>query len=214
MDFESRVHRVAQKRIPADGNAGYPPMIVFYYRHAPFVASESGAPAQPLRPDARLLSAAADVGRAADLMVVTSNFLHVFREDIQQAAGCEVLSMIDIAVAEVVRRQWRRVGVAGFGEPFVYMRPLDQAGVAVETITGTLRTRVDSAILRLMEGREDETGRSAARQMITELRARRVDGIILGCTEIPLLLGEAANAPDLLDPLELLAHAAVEQAMA
>jgi aspartate racemase len=40
-----------------------------------------------------------------------------------------------------------------------------------------------------------------------------VEGIILGCTEIPLLLGEAADGPDLINPLQLLAEAAVRFAM-
>ena len=39
------------------------------------------------------------------------------------------------------------------------------------------------------------------------------DGVILGCTEIPLLLGLAADAPDLLNPAALLAEAAVRHAL-
>jgi aspartate/glutamate racemase len=45
------------------------------------------------------------------------------------------------------------------------------------------------------------------------IRARHVDGIILGCTEIPLLLGDMALAPDLINPLELVADAAVKHAL-
>jgi aspartate/glutamate racemase len=44
------------------------------------------------------------------------------------------------------------------------------------------------------------------------LRGRGVDGIILGCTEIPLLL-ENADQPDLISPIALLAEAAVKFAM-
>jgi aspartate racemase len=45
------------------------------------------------------------------------------------------------------------------------------------------------------------------------LRGKGVDGIVLGCTEIPLLMGEAANAPDLINPTALLAEAAVRYAL-
>jgi aspartate/glutamate racemase len=41
-----------------------------------------------------------------------------------------------------------------------------------------------------------------------------VDGIVLGCTEIPPLLGDVSADTDLLDPLPLLAEAAVERALA
>jgi aspartate/glutamate racemase len=41
-----------------------------------------------------------------------------------------------------------------------------------------------------------------------------VDGIILGCTEIPLLLRENGDEPDLVNPAQLLAEATVKHALA
>ena len=213
MDFESRVHRVAQQLIPPHANSGYPPMVVYYYRFPPFVAGESGAPELPLRPQAAFLEAAAKIGGLADFIVITSNFLHLFRAEIEQAAGREVLSMIDVTLAGVNRRQWRRVGVVGMGDPFVYTQPLQAIGVANETIDGELRTRLDGAMLKLMEGRDDADSVHAAREAIDELRGRHVDGIIFGCTELALLLGDRALAPDLINPLELVADAAVKHAL-
>ena len=49
---------------------------------------------------------------------------------------------------------------------------------------------------------------------VDDLRGRAVDGVILGCTEFPLMLGPAAQAPDLIDPAPLLAEAAVRHAIA
>ncbi len=213
MDFEARVHHVAQELIPPAANGGYPPMVVNYYREAPFVANELEAQDAPLRADPRFLDAAAKIGELADFVVITSNFLHLFRAEIEQAAGCEVLSMIDATLAEVGRRRWRRVGVPGFGDPVVYTQPLAAMGLESETIGGELRTRLDGGILKLMEGREDADATLAAREAVAELRARHVDGIILACTEIPLLLGDLANAEDLINPLQILARAAVEHAL-
>jgi len=213
MDFESRVHRVAQRLIPASGNGGYPPMVVYYYRFVPFIASEDGSRVLPLRPDPRLVDAAAKIGGIADFIVITSNFLHLFRAEIEQAAGCEVLSMIEVTLAEIRLRGWDRVGVLGFGDPVVYTAPLTAMGLASETIVGDLRTTLDAAIHKVMEGREDEEAVRAAGEAVAELRARRVDGIILGCTEIPLLLGDEAGADDLLNPLQLLAEGAVDHAV-
>jgi aspartate racemase len=64
-----------------------------------------------------------------------------------------------------------------------------------------------------MEGRIDGEGRRLAREAVEALRARRVQGVVLGCTEVPLLLGEHAEAPDLLNPAQLLAEAAVRAAL-
>ena len=122
--------------------------------------------------------------------------------------------MVALAVAEVQRRGWSRVGLLGLGDPLVYRQPLDELGLAHETLSEPERAPLDAAIIALMEGRVEPTTRAAARTAVATLRARPVDGVILGCTEIPLLLGEAAQAPDLLSPLILLAEAAVRAALA
>ena len=95
----------------------------------------------------------------------------------------------------------------------VYTRPLAQLGIAYETIEIDLRAKLDESILKLMEGRDDAASTSIAREAIAVLRTRGVDGIILGCTEIPLLLHEYADAPDLINPAQLLAEAAVRYAV-
>ena len=45
------------------------------------------------------------------------------------------------------------------------------------------------------------------------MREAGAEATILGCTEIPLLLGEGSDAPDLVDPARLLAEAAVRAAV-
>jgi aspartate/glutamate racemase len=76
-----------------------------------------------------------------------------------------------------------------------------------------MRDALDQAILAVMEGRETEEHRAAARRGLDHLRDRGVEGSILGCSEIPLLLAHLADAPDLLNPLEILAEAAVNAAL-
>lgn len=58
-----------------------------------------------------------------------------------------------------------------------------------------------------------EGARRYARDAVERLRSRRVEGVILGCTEIPLLLREQAEAADLLNPAEILAQAAARRAL-
>ena len=214
MDFEARVHRVSQRLIPQHINSGYPPMVVYYCRFMSVLMNEDSTPRLPLRPDPRLLEAASRLGALADFLVITSNATHLFREQIEEASGRKVLSMIEATLEDVRRRGWRKVGVLGFGEPLIYTRPLGELNIACETIDGELRAKLDAAILRVMEGRDDAEQSAVAREAVKSLRARGVDGIILGCTEIPLLLRDGADAPDLVNPLQLLAEATVKYALA
>jgi aspartate racemase len=213
MDFEARVHRVAQRLIPPHLNAGYPPMVVYYCRHPPVLLTDTGTPQLPIRPDPRLLDAAKRLGALADFLVIPSNTPHLVQAEIEQAAGRKVVSIVEATLAEVRRRQWKRVGVLGLGEPVVYTRPLAELAIACEIIDAGPRATLDAAIFRLMEGRNDAESFAVARQAVTALRDRGVDGVILGCTEIPLLLREAADEEDLMNPSQLLAEAAVKAAM-
>ena len=76
MDFEARIHAEAQRLIPPQQGAGYPPMLVLYLRHAPVLVDANGRCVLPIRPDPRLLEAAAYLGGWADFLVITSNSPH------------------------------------------------------------------------------------------------------------------------------------------
>lgn len=215
MDFERRVHHAAQRLIPQHGNRGYPPMVVYYHRRPPFVMRDDRTPMLPLEPDPDLLRAAQWLGTRADFLVITANGPHALQAQIEHATGCHVLSMIAVTLQDVQRRGWQKVGVLGFGDPIVsiYTRPMRQFALTYEEIESALRVKLDEAIWALIEGRASAQATACAREAIVALRAKQVDGIILGCTEIPLLLGQDAEAPDLVNPAEVLAESAVRHAL-
>lgn len=93
----------------------------------------------------------------------------------------------------------------------MYNTPLREMGIIPETISAELASSLDHAIMALSAGSETLQDRLVAREAVEILRARDVDGIILGCTEIPLLLQE--EAADLIDRLQLLAETAVKYAL-
>jgi aspartate racemase len=214
MDFERRVHQVSQQLLPARGNSGYPPIVVHYCRHPPVLLDVDGNTRRPIQPDPRLLQAARTLGQLADFLVVTSNGVHLLQPELEQAADRPILSMIEVTLAEVARRGWRRVGVLTYTTPLVYAQALEQRGILWEGVDAALQAPLDKAIMAVMEGQAGTQEIEHARRAVQELRGRGVDGIILGCTEIPLLLQDDLDAPDLLNPTALLAEAAVRHAIA
>ena len=105
MDSEARIHRVARAPYPPEQNGGYPPMVVYYYRHPPGLPTEEGKLQFPFRPDLRLLEAAKRRATWPISLVITSNTPHLFQAEIEQAAGRKVLSIIDTTLEEVRRRK-------------------------------------------------------------------------------------------------------------
>jgi aspartate racemase len=213
-DFEERVHRAAQARIEQRANSGYPPMIVYHHRRPPFVLNEGGIlPATPLRLDPGLREAAARLGPMVDFLVIVANGPHLLVDEIERAAGRPVLSMVDRSVEEVRSRGWKKVGVLTMGQPTLYTERLDRLGVASETLGEPRQARLNRVILEVMEGREDEGARRIVLEAVAEVRRDGVEGVLLGCTELPILLGTRGDEPDLIHPAQLLAEAAVELAV-
>lgn len=213
MDLEAQIHRAAQRIIPPMYNSGYPPMVVHYHRHAPVLLNKDFSPVLPLQPDPVLLDAARRLGKMVDFIIIPSNGVHLLQKEIGAAAGCMILSMIDATLDEVKKRQWKKIGVLGYGYPAVYTNRLGEWGIKFETIDDNLQKKLDSSIMKVMEGREDETDRKIALEAVNQLRAKKVDGIIPGCTEIPLLLQKNSEDGDLVNPAQLLAEAAVKYAL-
>jgi aspartate racemase len=214
MDFEARVHSLSQQRVPQHWNAGYPPMVVWYHRRLPVRVGEDGRPVVPMEVDPQLVDAAAWLGSGVDFLVIPCNAAHTGLAAIRNAAGCPVISMIDVTVDEVARRGWQRVGVLGFNSaPPLYVDSLRQRGLRCETIDTSLQARLDAAIQAVMEGHDGAVEAGAAQAAVDVLRRVPVEGVVLGCTEIPLLLDKEAETRDLVNPAALLAEAAVRLAV-
>ncbi|MEM7342617.1 MAG: amino acid racemase [Chloroflexota bacterium] len=213
MDFEQRVHRVSQQMIPQRWGGGYPPMVVYYHRHPPTEMEEGGRPKVPLQPHPLLIDAARRLGDWVDFLVITSNTPHLVQPEIEAASGRKVVSIIEATLADVNRRQLKNVGVLGLGDPTFYTDPLEARGIPYETISGELQTNLNECITQVMEGRNTAASTEIAREAVDTLRHRGVDGVILGCTEIPILLMDDLDQPDLINPAQLLAEAAVAYAL-
>ena len=214
MDFEARVHRAAQRLVDQDWNRGYPPMVVWYHRELPLCMGPDGQLLEPRRITPALVEAAAQLAPLVDFFVMPCNAAHAGLAELRAATGRPVLSMIDVAIDEVARRGCRRVGVLGArSAPPPYLEGLRQRGIASEQIDAAIQVRLDAGIQAVMEGREGKDEREAARDAVRTLQARTVDAVVLGCTEIPLLLGDENDAPDLISPAALLAEAAVRYAI-
>jgi aspartate racemase len=213
MAFEAQIHAESRHVIPQHVNEGYPPMVSVYIRHAPVVVDAEGKPVYPLTLDPRVVDAVKRLGEWADLLAIPSNTPHFFVDEIAAASGCEVVSIVDVTVEELHRRQSTPIGLLGLGVPQVYVERFEQEQFEIVTAPPEIRAALDTAILRLMEGAETDTHRAAARAAVNALRAAGAATTVLGCTEIPLLLGAEATSADLVDPSRLLARAVVRRAV-
>ena len=161
-----------------------------------------------LAASARSLEAA-----GAECVVLCTNTMHKVAAAIEAAVGIPLLHIAD-ATADAVRAAGlRTVGLLGtrftMEQDFYVGRLEERHGLTVLTPPAEDRALVHQVIYEeLVLGRTLEASRAAYRRVIGDLVARGAEGVILGCTEIGLLVGPADATVPLFDTTELHAAAA------
>lgn len=153
----------------------------------------------------------------ADFVVLATNTMHKVAERIEEV-GLPLLHIVD-ATAEAIRESgFRRVGLLGtrftMEDDFYTGRLRDEH--AIETIVPESRDRHEIHRIiyeELCAGAVKEASRRALCSTITRLKVAGAEAVILGCTELPLLIRQSDVDLPLFDTTEIHVRAAVESAL-
>lgn len=165
-----------------------------------------------------LSGAALSVQKAgADFLVIGTNTMHKVAPEIEQAVGIPLLHIAD-ATAQVLKKDGvTRVGLLGTRftmEQAFYRDRLEAAGIDVLTPDEIQRDQVHRVIYEeLCQGKISAESRSAYLDIVASLSGRGAQAVILGCTEIGLLIKQADTGVPLYDTTEIHAACAVELAL-
>lgn len=165
-----------------------------------------------------LSGAALSVQKAgADFLVIGTNTMHKVAPEIEQAVGIPLLHIAD-ATAQVLKKDGvTRVGLLGTRftmEQAFYRDRLEAAGIDVLTPDEIQRDQVHRVIYEeLCQGKISAESRSAYLDIVASLSGRGAQAVILGCTEIGLLIKQADTEVPLYDTTEIHAACAVELAL-
>ncbi len=169
---------------------------------------------------ARLLAAEArklqDGG--ADFLLIGTNTMHKVAPEIEAAIDIPLLHIADATAAKLQADGITRVGLLGtrftMEQEFYKGRLQDRFGLAVLVPDEAGRERVHRIIYdEICLGEIRESSRAEYLAIIEELAAAGAEAVILGCTEIALLVGDARAAVPLYDTTALHAEAAVALAL-
>ena len=162
-----------------------------------------------LAADARQLEAA-----GADLLLLCTNTMHKVADQVQAAVGIPLLHIADVAAAAIAAAGLRRVALLGTAftmEQGFYRDRLAAHGLDVLVPAETDRAVVHRVIYdELCLGIVRDESRDAYRAVIDRLVADGAQGVILGCTEIEMLIGPADSPVPVFPTTALHVAAAVD----
>ena len=154
----------------------------------------------------------------ADLLVLCTNTMHKVAAQVQAAVTIPLLDLADVTAAAVLAAGLTTVGLLGTAftmEQAFYRDRLAAHGLTVLIPDGHDRAAVHAIIYdELCQGIVLNSSRDRYREVIARLTAAGAEGVILGCTEIELLVTQADSPVPVFPTTRLHAQAAVERALA
>jgi len=197
------------------GPHGHPEVTMHTYSLSEYMEHlEAGrweAAAQRLLASARKL-----VQVGAEILICPDNTVHRALDVIRTASPAPWLHIAEEVAAVARARQFSRLAILGtryLMESPVYAAKLGPRGIEHEIPEPTVREAIDAIIFdELVGGRIEDASRRYVCRAIAELADRGCDAVVLGCTEIPLLISDADSPLPVLDSTRILARAALREA--
>lgn len=170
------------------------------------------------RAGAILAGAAAGLERAgADFIVICTNTMHKVAGQVRAAVSVPLLHIAQVTAAELRRQGVERVALLGTRytmEQDFYQSVIADSGIEVLIPGEEARARVNAVIFdELCRGVISQDSRRAFLDIIAELAGRGAQGVILGCTEIGLLVRQEDTPVPLFDTTLLHAKRAALDAL-
>jgi len=168
--------------------------------------------------EAAMAQAAQDVEAAgADFLLLCTNTMHRCADAIEAAVSIPLLHIADPLEMALVEMEIETVGLLGTRytmEQSFYRDRLQAAEIEVMVPEEPDRSEVHRIIFEeLVVGRMEETSRTRLREVMEQLAGDGADAIVLGCTEIGLLVRQDDALVPILDTTVLHALAAVTMAL-
>lgn len=151
----------------------------------------------------------------AEFLLIGANTMHRVASAVEAAVGIPLVHIADAVAAEITRAGLHTVGLLGtrftMEEPFYRERLRSRHGVRVVVPQEAERALVHRIIYsELCQGRVLDSSRKAVVEVAEALGQDGAEGVVLGCTELPLLLGSGDVSLPVFDTLRAHALRAVE----
>ncbi|HSM80708.1 MAG TPA: amino acid racemase, partial [Nodosilinea sp.] len=154
----------------------------------------------------------------ASMVLLGANTMHALADDIEARISIPFIHIADVTAAAVKAQGLRRVGLLGtkftMEQDFYRQRLTQRHGLEVLVPEAPGRDTVHSIIYNeLCQGQFKPESRQAVVAQCEALAAAGAEGVVLGCTELELLVAETAATVPLFPTTRLHAEAAVELAL-
>ena len=156
-------------------------------------------------------------GLGAEFAICPDNTIHQAFEDAVSLSPIPWLHIADAVAAEATQQGYKKLGITGTAfltAGPVYPEALARVGIEYEVPDDASRNRMNEIIFgQLVKGVFTDESRRYFNDVFAVLGERGCDAVVMGCTEIPILMDGASTPLPTLDSTRILARAAIHYAI-
>jgi aspartate racemase len=153
-------------------------------------------------------------GAGADFAVVPCNSAHAFLPLMRKAVRMPVMSIVEETTRNILEHRLRRVlllATSFTASHRVYDQTLSSFGIELVKPNPSKQRRIEELIIRVEGGHRLGADRTFVAKLVDQaIRKKGIEGVVAGCTEIPLLIHSRDLGIHLFDTISILAASAYE----
>jgi len=150
----------------------------------------------------------------ADFVIIPSNAVHIVFDEVARRSPLPLLSILQVVAEECKHRGFKKSGVLGVGltmEKHLYREPLRALGIEAVVPDPEAQNEVSNIIYQeIVPARMNDQTAPRIIKIIEKLKGEGCDGVILGCTELPLIINDTNSPLPCVDSTRMLAMKALE----
>jgi len=210
-DLYLEIIRIFQKEYGAKYDADFPPFFIFSLPIPDVVESleEENKLIFLLQSGVRKLEEA-----GAEFIIVACNTVYAYINQMQEVIGIPLISLPRVTLQRAKENKFEKVGVLASNtsiKKLLFQTSGRLMGVEVITPTDEEQKQVTKAIMNVLSGSKNDEDRNNLLCIIKKMKQNGAQAVILGCTELPLLIRDGEACLPLFNTTKILARSAVNE---
>lgn len=186
-NFYQELIKVTQEKYNAKYDDDYPQVII---NSLSFSGFDNQGKGDEVNIKAQLVDGLNQLYKAgADFGVIACNTVHQYLDFLTKNTKLEILSIVDATIEEIIKANHSCVGILSSSETKdvgLYSKAINNIGLNFKLTTNKEQKILDKIIANVMSGNVLYKDKKNLSLMIDKMSKAGVDGVILGCTELPL----------------------------
>jgi aspartate racemase len=211
-DFFTRVIKICEKEYNCTKDEDFPKIVIVSVPIPPVV--------EKIEREEELLRLAKEgiknlISAGADFIAIPCNTIHIYFEKLQSFSKVPLLNIVDEVAKFAKEKSYKKLGVMATKTTIdnkLYDKYLKKFGIEVITPTTEQIFEIAKIIHNVERGKILSEDKEKLREIAKSLENKGADAVVLGCTELPIILKQEDCTTKLLDSTQILAEATVKRA--